>query len=409
MIPVYSLRGIDSHVHNSLNYSNCEPLKLTDAVPDTQCIYFFDWHEQMALGINFQNFLSDDHAKHVKRSKSLIIYHNTTEVNTGHDTIRGIKRYVTFFGIDPGQIIFLCRDEVDAKNIKEAHESHGVAGVVYIPFYRFYWGFNTEYSRDMLKFIQHKKFSTLCRTWRTSREYLFFELADRNLLRQHFNYTFTMVEPYGNIFSYTKQTIMNVAAEHHRYGNTESLSKIYSWILNDLPVTAEDLIVDYNKFHALRHTDLENTELYLIDNSDIHVIVEGLYDEPKFNHVPFISEKTHKAIALEKPFIMYGEKGTLAAVRELGLQTFSPYINESYDDIQDPEQRRIAVVDEIEKICNMPQDEYMDLVSNMKDITIKNKQIDYQNYLNAKSMDNVPDYAYGFKLSDIICPQAIGR
>jgi hypothetical protein len=56
-----------------------------------------------------------------------------------------------------------------------------------------------------------------------------------------------------------------------------------------------------------------------------------------------LTEKTFKAIALEMPFVLVAPYGSLAYLREYGFQTFSPYIDESYDLIEDPVARIEAV------------------------------------------------------------------
>lgn len=56
-----------------------------------------------------------------------------------------------------------------------------------------------------------------------------------------------------------------------------------------------------------------------------------------------ITEKTFKAIALEMPFVLVAPHHSLEYLRSYGFQTFDPYIDESYDLIEDPVRRIEAV------------------------------------------------------------------
>ena len=71
------------------------------------------------------------------------------------------------------------------------------------------------------------------------------------------------------------------------------------------------------------------------------------------------SEKTYKFIAGKLPFIMVGVPGSLQALRELGYQTFHPYINEAYDTIQNDEDRMLAIIDEIERLCGLSDEKWL--------------------------------------------------
>ena len=74
-------------------------------------------------------------------------------------------------------------------------------------------------------------------------------------------------------------------------------------------------------------------------DSLIYVPTETVY----FGRRTHITEKTFKAIALEMPFILVAPPHSLAYLREYGFKTFAPYIDESYDLIEDPIDRVEAV------------------------------------------------------------------
>ena len=75
------------------------------------------------------------------------------------------------------------------------------------------------------------------------------------------------------------------------------------------------------------------------EDSLIYVATETVYSGRRTH----ITEKTFKAIALEMPFVLVAPAHSLAYLREYGFRTFAPYIDESYDLIEDPIGRIEAV------------------------------------------------------------------
>ena len=61
----------------------------------------------------------------------------------------------------------------------------------------------------------------------------------------------------------------------------------------------------------------------------VSVISEASFGDDE--HTCFISEKTFKNFATCHPFYIMGNRYSLEVLREMGYQTFSPYIDESYD------------------------------------------------------------------------------
>lgn len=67
------------------------------------------------------------------------------------------------------------------------------------------------------------------------------------------------------------------------------------------------------------------------------------------NNTLFLSEKTFKAIVCRHPFIILGDRGSLAKLRELGYKTFDGFIDESYDEL--PSHKRMdAIINALQKL-----------------------------------------------------------
>ncbi len=72
------------------------------------------------------------------------------------------------------------------------------------------------------------------------------------------------------------------------------------------------------------------------------------------------TEKTYKFILAKMPFILCGMPGALAVLREQGYKTFSPWINEAYDLIENDEDRAVAISEEIERLCSMSDEWWLE-------------------------------------------------
>ena len=69
---------------------------------------------------------------------------------------------------------------------------------------------------------------------------------------------------------------------------------------------------------------------------------------------------------------MLGQKHTLKELKRKGYKTFHPFINESYDDIDNNDNRFFQVIKEFEKLLLLSEDDFLKFVDNTKKITEHN-------------------------------------
>ena len=67
----------------------------------------------------------------------------------------------------------------------------------------------------------------------------------------------------------------------------------------------------------------------------------------------WITEKTIKNLYIGKPFIVMGGAGILTKLKSFGFKTFSPWIDESYDDITNNYLRLEAIKQEIDRLADI--------------------------------------------------------
>ena len=104
--------------------------------------------------------------------------------------------------------------------------------------------------------------------------------------------------------------------------------------------------------------------------TNISVVLETVFDQRIH-----LTEKTLRPIACGHPFIIANGPGVLKYLKKYGFKTFSPWINEEYDNIQDSQQRLNAILDEMKRIANLSKESKNTLVQECNQIAEYNKSL----------------------------------
>lgn len=121
-----------------------------------------------------------------------------------------------------------------------------------------------------------------------------------------------------------------------------------------------DVSMDVNDTHV--HSRMQSLAY-------INLTSETMFFEP---NTTFLSEKIFKPIIFMQPFIVAGPHHTLQRLKDMGYQTFSPLINESYDNEKDPMKRLDLIYQEIERLTQLSHQQMQDLVFDTKEILFHN-------------------------------------
>jgi hypothetical protein len=147
----------------------------------------------------------------------------------------------------------------------------------------------------------------------------------------------------------------------------------YKWkpktvLENYFPVNVHDsnASADFN-IDDYRHTDIE-------------VVLETLFDDRLH-----LTEKSLRPIACAQPFILAGSHGSLEYLRSYGFQTFSHVWDESYDLIQDPEQRLISIIELMQEISTWTAEQRRLKMSQAQAVADYNKKL----FFSQKFFNNV--------------------
>jgi len=97
-------------------------------------------------------------------------------------------------------------------------------------------------------------------------------------------------------------------------------------------------------------------------NTWVSLAVESVSSGSMF----FMAEKISKPMMAARPFIVFGVKGFLRKLRVEGFQTFEPYIDESYDEVDDDVERWRMAFDQVQRLHDMDLSRlYVDLESKL--------------------------------------------
>lgn len=205
--------------------------------------------------------------------------------------------------------------------------------------------------------VKSKKFLCYNRNVKAHRLYITAMLMSKNLLDKGF---FSMYLGGGQEHGMHEDTryVFNIL-ENYFPKTWKDAADILDKNYDKFPIT---LSLGTNNAHNMHEITEEDFEHY--NDSYFGIITETkfFHDDPTNLFLLksdlsldgyLFSEKTYKFIAGKLPFIMVGFPGSLPALRELGYQTFHPYIDETYDTIEDDEERLRAIIVEIDRLCNL--------------------------------------------------------
>jgi hypothetical protein len=118
-----------------------------------------------------------------------------------------------------------------------------------------------------------------------------------------------------------------------RLGNLKQ-TMLWSYQNQTLPYDTQDL--DQGQRHA---------SPFWYDSSYSSLVVETRQQDPLY-----ITEKTFKPVAFYHPFQVIAMPGVLAKLKEQGFETYSNLFDESYDTIEDLDQRLAIIINNLKEI-----------------------------------------------------------
>jgi hypothetical protein len=145
--------------------------------------------------------------------------------------------------------------------------------------------------------------------------------------------------------------------------NKEKLIQLDTIYLDDAPKIDKVLMVDYfntdcvSFYEETYFSIVTETLCMRIHSHDGHTGIGRI-----------LSEKTFKAILNKHPFIIVGVPKTLQLLKNLGYKTFSPWIDEAYDDEYDDCKRLLMIAEEVKKLTELTPEELTNFLKFAREI-----------------------------------------
>jgi len=347
---------------NDFEFKNIRTLDNAD-VSASDIIYYHHPYDKLFHNISFVNAIDELNFEHIRNNPAVTLVHENTCEAIDARFAEEVYQVITQNNLNPSQVKIVTADENHKNFLINYLKNKGIDNTNITIKNFLLSNVKLEVSTSI---IPTNKFSALSRNYREWRLFLYEELYRYDLLKD-FIYSFHNIWPYGDtdkIFD-----IDHMISDLNKLGITELPHKFSKW-LRRCPHDIADTKTDVKNKWA-------NVTYDAILSADIHLTVETHYDQKSFTGqdvfdrnfgLSSITEKAYKPIACTRPFIMFATPFFLEDMRNLGYKTFSPYIDESYDTEVDNYKRLNMIVQEVNRICNLPKEDYDTLISNCKEI-----------------------------------------
>ena len=172
-----------------------------------------------------------------------------------------------------------------------------------------------------------------------------------------------------NMFDNIEHMIKNDEIQHNPIYITNYVdkSKILSGYKKLLKIEKNTL--DKDELSTVHGYGMESRELY--EQTFFSIVSETTFS--KFTQS--FTEKILKPIQHHHPFILIGSPYTLKVLKKYGFKTFNKWWDESYDNIENDEQRLLSVMKIINRLINISASDWYRMLEEMEDILIHNHKL----------------------------------
>jgi len=224
---------------------------------------------------------------------------------------------------------------------------HGFAA---LDWYRGYYALN--YSKSVIKNYRYDyvSYNRIINNDRSYRIYWVSKLAELGLLpngQVSFNVTDNLFDDWRDEVSDPNTKLSELARQHAERHLTD----------------IDKLVIDRAELPGSASADIPREVDALW-----HVVTETVFYYDKLH----LTEKIFKPIVSKQPFMLLAAPGNLAYLRSYGFKTFDGIIDESYDTIQDNDQRINAVAEQLQWYCNLSQEEKSRVIERLAPIVEHN-------------------------------------
>ncbi len=167
------------------------------------------------------------------------------------------------------------------------------------------------------------------------------------------------------------------------YGNIQQhvSTDLYERIVKNYESVRKSLPLKLNIEWKENINYIKSIDLELFQNSHLSLVTETyffpFYHEGNIcdGESIFFSEKIFKPIIMKHPFMLVSRPRGLEMLRRIGFKTFSPFVDETYDKIEDDGERLAAIVSEVERLNNFSDDQWHEWQISIEEIVEHNHKV----------------------------------
>jgi hypothetical protein len=348
---------------------------------------------------SFFHFISEKSLNLIKNDDSVFLFINYSNEGTiDFNWFNIIHTDANKFNIPLNKIIYCVSDYFIEMNYDIWKKTNNISANKSINLLYLNWSLNSK-AKELFEIYDDREtnfngFANKCSIVKNSdinpkiyRKYKFMMLNRR--LRPHRIYSICLFHSLGIMndvmVSYDINNMLTSKMDLHSVVSMiedEIIAKTIIDSYNILKTESPIRTIDYADLENVWGFNFENKEPYL--DSYIHITSETNF----FELGGYFSEKTWKPIGHLQPFIFMGPAYGLGELKKLGFKTFSPFIDESYDLELDPVIRFNMIINEIERLSNLPTEDIHNWYHSIFDDIILHNQkklFSYRDYMKTKN------------------------
>jgi hypothetical protein len=177
------------------------------------------------------------------------------------------------------------------------------------------------------------------------------------------------------------QCLVNLQSRPNNFGNPDQYDDPYykSKQLDYLDIKGFESCYNNQTLFTMTPVDNQNCHIFWS-----HIIPENIYSQTSVSIVSeteslssvfFFTEKTAKALLSARPFWLYSCQGSMEYLKKLGFKTFSPFIDETYDNIKNNNQRVNAMMNSFIEFANKNFSQRQEIIRQLHDVCLYNRNL----------------------------------